>query len=111
MSNSKNNPLVVTLATLYNFFSKVLLSQANTQLDEKSLSSLLKVSPYFVKDYVLASKKYSVEHTKHILHLLAEYDLRSKGVNGTGNTTEGELLKELVYRILNEQPEDVLEYN
>lgn len=108
MSNSKNNPLVVTLATLYNFFSKVLLAQANAQLDDKSLSSLLKVNSYFVKDYVVASKKYSVEQTKHILHLLAEYDLRSKGVNGTGNTTEGELLKELVYRILNEQPTDVL---
>jgi hypothetical protein len=32
--------------------------------------------------------------------MLEEYDLRAKGVNSTNNTREGELLKEMVFRIL-----------
>jgi DNA polymerase-3 subunit delta len=109
MSDSKSNPFVVTVATLFTFFSKIYLAHANAQSDDKTLAALLKVSPFFVKDYREAVKNYSLPQTKHILHLLAEYDLRGKGVNGTGNITEGELLKELVYRILHEQPQDALQ--
>lgn len=103
LAKSKNNPFVVTVASLYSFFAKIYLAHAQPNADDRTLASLLKVNPYFVKDYKEAVRNYPFEQVVTILKLLNEYDLRSKGVGGTANTTEGELLRELVYRIITEK--------
>lgn len=111
LANSKNNPFVVTLANLYSFFAKIYVAHSQPTADDRTLASLLKVSPYFVKDYRVALRNYSLEQVTHILKLLNEYDLRSKGVGGTGNIGEGELLRELVYRIITEKrPMQLVEF-
>lgn len=103
LAKSKNNPFVVTVANLYSFFSKIYLAHAQPNADDKTLAALLKVNPYFVKDYKEAVRNYPLGQVETILKLLNEYDLRSKGVGGTANITEGELLRELVYRIIIEK--------
>lgn len=107
LANSKNNPFVVTLANLYSFFAKIYVAHAQPTADDATLSKILKVNIYFVKDYKLALKNYPLEQVLHILKLLNEYDLRSKGVGNTINIGEGELLRELVYRILTEKKQIV----
>ena len=52
-----------------------------------------------VKKYRIAIRNHSLPQTEHIIGILKEYDLRSKGVEN-GNTPEGELMKEMVYRIM-----------
>ena len=42
---------------------------------------------------------YSSRKLRSVISLIREYDLRLKGVNNL-STPEGELLKELVYKIL-----------
>ena len=64
-----------------------------------SLAALLKVSPFFIKDYQLAAKNYPPKKISYIFGLLNEYDLKSKGVNNP-STSEGELLKEMVYKMM-----------
>ena len=59
----------------------------------------LKVNPYFVQQYNRAAHNYSQNKLFDIFTLLKVYDLKSKGVNNT-STNDGELLKELVYKIL-----------
>jgi DNA polymerase-3 subunit delta len=56
-------------------------------------------SSYFLKDYRAAGKNFNKSKTEQIISLLHEYDMKSKGVN-RDSTTDSELLKELVYRIL-----------
>ena len=58
-----------------------------------------KINPFFVKDYQNAAKIYDREKTIKVLSLIRETDARSKGVDNAG-IDEGELLKELVYKIL-----------
>jgi len=58
------------------------------------------INPYFLKDYKVAIAHYSLPIIRRNLHLLAEYDLKAKGVNSTGNTTDKELLRELAYKML-----------
>jgi DNA polymerase III subunit delta len=99
-ANKKDNPMVVTLGTLNNYFTKIFAYHFLADKSRGNVASALKVSPYFVGDYELASKNYSPDKTFHIISLLRKYDLRSKGVDNTGNTEEGELLKELVFQIL-----------
>ncbi|MBW8051577.1 MAG: DNA polymerase III subunit delta [Cytophagales bacterium] len=63
------------------------------------LAGLLAVNPYFIKDYLLASKNYPLTKLTRIIHHFAQADLRAKGIIG-GNISEGQILKELVFKIL-----------
>jgi DNA polymerase-3 subunit delta len=98
-SDPKSNPAIQVISVLYNFFSKTLQAHFSPQKDDGSLASLLKVNPYFVKDYVTAMRVYPPNKTMDIIHYLKEADMQSKGV-GASNLSEGEILKELVFKIL-----------
>ncbi|MBN2213304.1 MAG: DNA polymerase III subunit delta [Bacteroidales bacterium] len=97
--NPRNYPMVLTLVTLYFFFSRVLIYHKLADKSRGSVAAALKIKPYFVQDYQRAAKSYSFLKIKQIISLLREYDLKSKGVGNVSNT-DGELLKELIYKIL-----------
>lgn len=98
-SNPKDNPMVVTVASLAGYFSKVLVLHALPDKSQNNVASALKVNPFFVKDYVAASQNYPFNKTMNIISILREYDLKSKGYESTG-IPEGELMKEMVFKIL-----------
>lgn len=100
-ANPKSAPMVMVVGTLFGFFTKVLITSANKGKQDKDLASLLKVNPFFVKDYKAAVQHYSSQKLEQIFYLLQEFDLRSKGVNSTNNSGEGELVRELVWKIMN----------
>ncbi|MCG8410735.1 MAG: DNA polymerase III subunit delta [Bacteroidales bacterium] len=98
--NPKDNPFTLTISTLYHFYSKILTYHfLKNKSDRRAVAASLKVNPYFVTDYEKAAKQYNPKKTVEIIGLLREYDLRSKGHNNV-STSHGELLKELIYRIL-----------
>ncbi|MCD4832523.1 MAG: DNA polymerase III subunit delta [Bacteroidales bacterium] len=98
--NPKDNPFTLTISTLYYFYSKVLTYHfIKNKRDRKNIAATLKVNPYFVGDYEKAAKNYNPQKTVEVIGLLREYDLKSKGFNNV-STSHGELLKELVYKIL-----------
>ena len=97
-ANPKSNPLVLVMGNLYTYFSKVL--KYHYLQDKGEASKVLGVNPYFVKDYELAARNYSWAKAFEIISLLREYDAKSKGVDSTGNTSDGDLMKELVWKII-----------
>jgi DNA polymerase-3 subunit delta len=97
--NSKENPLTLSIASLFSFFSKLLTYHHLTDKSKNNVASELKINPFFVKEYESAATRYNVSKTVGIISLLRTFDMRSKGYGDAG-TEEGELLKELVYRIL-----------
>lgn len=98
-SNPKAAPIQLVLPSLYGFFSKVYSLHSIQGLNEKSAATALGVSPFFVKDYLVAYKNYSMASLEKILLLLNHYNLRSVGVNDVG-TDDAELLKELVVKMM-----------
>lgn len=100
-ANPKSAPMVMLVGTLFGFFTKVLIASANKVKQDRDLASLLKVNPFFVKDYKAAVQHYSPAKLEQIFALMNEFDLKSKGVNSTNNSGEGELIRELVYKITN----------
>jgi DNA polymerase III subunit delta len=66
---------------------------------EKGLVSLLKISPFAVKDYSAALQAYPTFKIIENISLIKESDLKLKGVNA-GDITEGQILKELVFRLM-----------
>jgi DNA polymerase-3 subunit delta len=99
-SNPKAAPIQMILPALYNFFSKLYIIYSLESKDERTAASALGVNPFFIKDYITASRHYDYKSTEKTLLLLHEYNLRSVGVNDSG-TADGELLKELVIKIMN----------
>lgn len=96
--NPKNNPLVMTVALLYSFFSKLLKYHALT--DKTQASKALGVNPYFIKDYQLAARNYPMKKVSAIIGHIREVDMKSKGV-GAANIEQGDLLKEMLVKIFN----------
>jgi DNA polymerase-3 subunit delta len=100
-SNERSNPLVLTMGSLFTYFSKIwLIHQARPRTDAELGELLsLRVMPVILNEYKMAARNYPLQKTEQIITLLHEYDLRSKGINN-GGTGGGMLLKELVYKIL-----------
>jgi DNA polymerase-3 subunit delta len=98
-ANPKQNPAVVVLTVLFGFFMKLMIYHQLQDKERNNAASVLGVSPFFMKDYARAAQNYSFKKLRAVIGLIREYDLRVKGVNN-GSTEEGELLRELVYRIL-----------
>lgn len=58
------------------------------------------VNPYFIKDFAESARLFPLKHATRTISILREIDLKSKGL-GAVNMDDGELLKEMVYKILN----------
>jgi DNA polymerase-3 subunit delta len=97
-ANPKSNPIVLVLGNLNNYFSKVLAYHYVKDKSPQNLARELGVNPFFIKDYEQAARSYNYEKSMQIIGLLREYDLKSKGVDS--NAENGELMKELVFRIM-----------
>jgi DNA polymerase III subunit delta len=98
-NNPKDNPITLSISSLFGFFSKLLTYHYLTDKSKNNVAAELKINPFFVKDYENSASKYNVSKTVHIISFLRIYDLKSKGYGDPG-TEPGDLLKELVYRIL-----------
>jgi DNA polymerase-3 subunit delta len=98
-ANSRKNPMIPVVAFLYSFFSKLLAASQAPDKSDRGLVSALKINPYAAKDYSYALRQYHTEKIIQTLSSLAEADLKLKGVN-SGSDTEGQIFRELVYRII-----------
>ena len=98
-SNTRKNPIIPVVAFLFSFFSKLLAASQVPDKSDKGLVSALKISPYAARDYTLALRQYPTDRIIHTISCLKEADLKLKGVN-SGSDTEGQIFRELVYRIM-----------
>ena len=97
--NPKNNPMIMTLAILFNFFSNLMICYWAKDKSEKGIAVELGFrNPYQAKDYVAALRNYNAFKCMEIISLLRTYDAKSKGVDNV-STPDGELLKELLFKI------------
>lgn len=94
--NPKNNPMVMTVALLYSFFSKLLKYHALS--NKGDAAKVLGVSPYFIKDYQVAARNYPMKKVSAVIASIRDIDMKSKGV-GVANISQGDLLKELLVAI------------
>lgn len=98
-NNPKDNPVNLTIASLFSYFSKLLTYHYLTDKSKNNVAAILKINPFFVRDYEVSAEKYAAKKTVQIISLLRTYDMKSKGY-GDLSSTPGDLLKELVYKIL-----------
>jgi len=98
-SNPKDNPLVLTVGLLNNYFSKLAIVHAMQGKPQPELAAALKVNPYFLKDYLTQARNYPLARIVEAQRHLRACDLRSKGLGGDG-ADHGELLRELLAKVM-----------
>mgnify|MGYP006168332597 FL=1 len=96
--NSKENPMVVVIAQLFSFFSSLLKFHGLKDKSQGNVAKELGVNPYFVADYVTASKNYPMKKVSAIVATLRDIDVKSKGV-GASSVGNGDLMKEMLAKI------------
>lgn len=98
--NPKENPMMATIAILFNYFSNLLECYWLPHKDEQSIMNALNMkSAFFVREYMTGLRNYSAQKVMAIISDLRTFDARSKGVDNV-SASQGDLLKELVYRIM-----------
>ena len=94
----------MAVSALYLHFNRVLkyhaLIQAGRAGDTAAKAKILGGSSYFFKDYDAAVRNYPLPRCMRVISLLSDYDFKGKG-GETGEADPGELLVELVTKILN----------
>lgn len=95
----KDNPNIKTIMMLFNFYHKMLMYHL---LSDKSSDNLAQIyghiPPTILSKNIQYAQNYSFAQLTNIIAVLREYDVKSKGVDT--NCEEGELLKEMIYKIL-----------
>lgn len=98
-ANPKDNPIQRVLAALYGYVVKVMIYIQCPDRTPAALAKAVGVSPFFLRDYETAARNYSLAKLASCIDYLYEADLRSKGLRNSGTVTDGELLKELLFKM------------
>ena len=98
-ASSKDHPMVKELGILYGFFANLMVYHYLPDKTDRAAASALGVSPFFVKDYAAAAKRYSAGKTFAIIGYFREIDARMKGIDNP-SAKDADLWKELIYKIL-----------
>ncbi len=98
--NPKKNPIQLTLAFLFGFFSNVMMAYYAPEKSERGIAAFLGLkSTWGVGDYMKAMKNYRAVHVMDVLHLIRLADAQSKGAEGAA-APDGEIMRELLYKIM-----------
>lgn len=98
--NPKDNPLVMTTGLVFGFFSQLLQYHGLKDKNPSNAAKILKVNPYFLKDYDIALRNYPMKKVSAIIAALRDIDIKSKGV-GANAIPQADLLKEMLVKIFN----------
>lgn len=98
-SAPKDHPLPLTLGFLNGYLTKLAIVHTMAGKSQQEMASAMKVSPYYLRDYLTQAGNYSLGKVVEAQHHLRDCDLRSKGLGGDGGD-HGELLRELLAKIM-----------
>ncbi len=97
--NPKGNPTIPVVASLFGFFSDLMILHYTPDKSERSIMGVMKLkAPIQAKRYMAGLQNYNAFKVIEIIHALRDFDCRVKG-NGS-RRNEYELFHELMYRIL-----------
>jgi DNA polymerase III subunit delta len=99
-ANPQQNPIQVTIAVLFGYFSKIFACHFLEDKSEQGVAKTLGGHPFYLRKIIAASKNYTPTKLYEIIGILREYDLKSKGLGVSTLVDPAELQKEMIYKIL-----------
>jgi len=97
--NPVQHPMPMLTASLYSFYTKLILIHAHKAFNPTMASKVLRVKPFYAVKLVTGARNYSYGKLIKNIKVLATYDLKSKGV-GAYDVEPKELMKEMCFQLL-----------
>lgn len=97
--NPKATSIIIIISNLFNHFIKLMKIHFLDNKSREAVASAIGVPPFIAGQLLTSAKLFPPKKIASNITVLHEYDLKSKGVNNS-TFTEGELMKELIYRIM-----------
>ena len=98
-SNPKNHNAIPIIALLYSLFNKLLIVHQTKDKSPQSLSRVLKINPFFVKDYLAGARNYPFYAVMKNIEYVSQADLEAKGI-GSPSLSGENILKQLVFKLI-----------
>jgi DNA polymerase III subunit delta len=96
--NPKDNNIVMVIGLVYSFYIQLLKYHGTKDKNPANIAKVIGVSPYFLKDYDVAVKNYPMKKVSHIIEILRNIDVKSKGVGANALPLQ-DLYKEMLIGI------------
>lgn len=98
--NPKAGELIVVISTLFKFNLQLMRIHFLPNKSKETVANVFKIHPFAAGELVNATRVFNPKKIAINISILHEYDLKSKGIGNTGAFTQGELMKEMIYRLL-----------
>lgn len=98
--NPKSASIIQVINGLFSHFSRLMTIHFTPNKSRENVASVLRVHPFVAGELLKSAKIYNPKKLAANIEILHEYDLKSKGVGNTSNVPEGELMKELIYKLM-----------
>lgn len=100
-NNPKATDISLVIGNMFKLFSQLMRIHFLSNKTKEAVANALKLHPYVAGELLIASRNFSPQKIAVNIAILHEFDLKSKGIGSTGNFSQGDLMKELIYRLLN----------
>ena len=97
--NPRNNPLVLTLAALFGYYTSLMLAHYATDKSEKGLMSELHISFPAAKDVKAGMRRYNAWKVMNSISMIRDCDAQAKGARDS-ILSDSELLRELLFKLM-----------
>ena len=87
-------------AVLFSYFSRMFRYHFMADKSESAVMSEFRLPGLIARKFITEARRYHPTKIFEIIGILREYDLKSKGLDASGDVTQGDLLKEMIYKIL-----------
>ena len=99
--NQKANSIQAVLPVIFNYFTNLMICFYSKDKSERGIMQALGLQwPFQAKDYMLGLQNYKAMKVFDTIHEIRMADAKSKGFGATSNITNGDIYKELLYKIM-----------
>ena len=98
-ANPKDHHPIPVIALLYSLFNKLLIVHQSKDKSPQNLARVLRVNPYFVKDYLAGARNFPFYTVMKNIEYVYQADLEVKGIGSPALTGEN-ILKQLVFKLI-----------
>ena len=100
-ANSSNYPITVTISGLFFYFNRMFRYHFLPNKSESEVMKQLRFQSAFIAGkFIEEAKRYSPTKIFEIIGILREFDMKSKGFEASGEVSQEDLYKEMIYKIL-----------
>lgn len=99
--NPKDHSIIAIIPSLFKVYTNMMRVHFSPNKSPDYFASSLGMHPFAAKELVKNAAHYNPKVLARNIAILHEYDLKAKGVGSTGAFSDGDLLKEMLYQLMN----------